>query len=177
MIIVRYADDLIAGFEHEDDARRFLDALRERFGAFSPALHPGKTRWIEFGRHAATERKKGGIARPHTFALSCASPSSAENRDERDRRDHVQAKLQESKTELRRIMHQPVPSQGQWLRQVVTSHFAYYAVPTNSGRSLPSGITSHLWRRTVRRRSRESGFTWDRLEPEGPLLAQVVHLA
>jgi RNA-directed DNA polymerase len=69
MIVVRYADDLVAGFEHEDDARRFLDALRERFGAFSLSLHPGKTRLIEFGRHAAAERKKRGIGRPQTFAF------------------------------------------------------------------------------------------------------------
>ena len=69
MIVVRYADDLVAGFEHEDDARRFLDALRERFGAFSLSLHPGKTRLIEFGRHAAAERKKRGIGRPETFAF------------------------------------------------------------------------------------------------------------
>jgi retron-type reverse transcriptase len=69
MIIVRYADDLVAGFEHEDDARRFLDALRERFGAFSLSLHPGKTRLIEFGRHAAARRKKRGIGRPETFAF------------------------------------------------------------------------------------------------------------
>src|SRR6201981_1797812 len=64
MIVVRYADDLVIGFEHEDDARRFLDALRERFGAFSLSLHPGKTRLIEFGRHAAVERKNRGIASP-----------------------------------------------------------------------------------------------------------------
>src|ERR1700750_719992 len=69
MIIVRYADDLVVGFEHEDDARRFLDALRKRFGAFSLSLHPGKTRLIEFGRHAAAERKKRGIGRPETFAF------------------------------------------------------------------------------------------------------------
>ena len=69
MIVVRYADDLVAGFEHEDDARRFLDAMRERFEAFSLSLHPGKTRVIEFGRHAAVDRKKRGVSRPDTFAF------------------------------------------------------------------------------------------------------------
>ena len=66
---MRYADDLVAGFEHEDDARRFLDAMRERFEAFSLSLHPGKTRVIEFGRHAAVDRKKRGVSRPETFAF------------------------------------------------------------------------------------------------------------
>ena len=69
MIVVRYADDLVAGFEHEDDARRFLDAMRERFEAFSLSLHPDKTRLIEFGRHAAVDRKKRGVGRPETFAF------------------------------------------------------------------------------------------------------------
>ena len=69
MIIVRYADDLVAGFEHEDDARRFLDAMRERFAAFSLSLHPGKTRVIEFGRRAAVDRQKRGVSRPETFAF------------------------------------------------------------------------------------------------------------
>src|SRR6201987_3838802 len=69
VIVVRYADDLVAGFEHEDDARRFLDAMRERFGAFSLSLHPGKTRMIEFGRHAAAERQKRGIGTPENFAF------------------------------------------------------------------------------------------------------------
>src|SRR6266404_8681325 len=69
MIIVRYADDLVAGFEHEDDARRFLDAMRKRFDAFALSLHPEKTRVIEFGRHAAVDRKKRGVGRPETFAF------------------------------------------------------------------------------------------------------------
>jgi group II intron reverse transcriptase/maturase len=138
MIVVRYADDLVAGFEHEDDARRFLDALRERFGTFSLSLHPGKTRLIEFGRHAAAERKKRGIGRPETFAflgftfICGKSRRGAFQVQRKTRRDRMRAKLQEIKTELRQRMHQPIPSQGQWLRQVVTGHFAYYAVPTNS---------------------------------------------
>jgi hypothetical protein len=69
MIVVRYADDLVAGFEHEGDARRFLDAMRERFEAFSLSVHPDKTRLIEFGRHAAADRKKRGVGRPETFAF------------------------------------------------------------------------------------------------------------
>jgi group II intron reverse transcriptase/maturase len=170
MIVVRYADDLVAGFEHEDDARRFLDALRERFGTFSLSLHPGKTRLIEFGRHAAAERKKRGIGRPETFAflgftfICGKSRRGAFQVQRKTRRDRMRAKLQEIKTELRQRMHQPIPSQGQWLRQVVTGHFAYYAVPTNS-RSLSAfrHYVADLWRRTLRRRSPKDGFTWDRM--------------
>jgi RNA-directed DNA polymerase len=170
MIVVRYADDLVAGFEHEDDARRFLDALRERFGAFSLSLHPGKTRLIEFGRHAAAERKKRGIGRPETFAflgftfICGKSRRGAFQLQRKTRRDRMRAKLQEIKTELRQRMHQSIPSQGHWLRQVVTGHFAYYAVPTNS-RALSAfrHYVADLWRRTLRRRSQKDGFTWDRM--------------
>jgi group II intron reverse transcriptase/maturase len=167
MIVVRYADDLVAGFEHEDDARRFLDALRERFGTFSLSLHPGKTRLIEFDRHAAAERKKRGIGRPETlgFTFICGkSRRGAFQVQRKTRRDRMRAKLQEIKTELRQRMHQPIPSQGQWLRQVVTGHFAYYAVPTNS-RALSAfrHYVADLWRRTLRRRSQKDGFTWDRM--------------
>jgi RNA-directed DNA polymerase len=170
MIVVRYADDLVAGFEHEDDARRFLDALRKRFGAFSLSLHPGKTRLIEFGRHAAAERKKRGIGRPETFAflgftfICGKSRRGAFQLHRKTRRDRMRAKLQEIKTELRQRMHQPIPSQGHWLRQVVTGHFAYYAVPTNS-RALSAfrHYVADLWRRTLRRRSQKDGFTWDRM--------------
>ena len=170
MIVVRYADDLVAGFEHEDDARRFLDALRKRFGTFSLSLHPGKTRLIEFGRHAAAERKKRGIGRPETFAflgftfICGKSRRGAFQLHRKTRRDRMRAKLQEIKTELRQRMHQPIPSQGHWLRQVVTGHFAYYAVPTNS-RALSAfrHYVADLWRRTLRRRSQKDGFTWDRM--------------
>ena len=170
MIIVRYADDLVVGFEHEDDARRFLDAMRERFEEFSLSLHPDKTRLIEFGRHAAADRKRRGLGKPETFTflgftfICGKSRRGAFQLQRKTRRDRMRAKLQEIKEELRRRMHQPIPDQGQWLRQVVTGHFAYYAVPTNS-RAL-SAFRHHvtdLWRRTLRRRSQKDGFTWERM--------------
>src|SRR6266403_5498477 len=170
MIVVRYADDLVAGFEHEDDARRFLDAMRERFEEFALSLHPDKTRLIEFGRHAAANRKKRGIARPETFAflgftfICGKSRRGAFQLPRKTRRDRMRAKLQEIKAELRQRMHQTIPDQGHWLRQVVTGHFAYYAVPTNS-RALSAfrHYVADLWRRTLRRRSQKDGFTWDRM--------------
>jgi RNA-directed DNA polymerase len=170
MIVVRYADDLVAGFEHEDDARRFLDAMRERFAAFALSLHSGKTRVIEFGRRAAADRKKRGVSRPETFAFLGFTFICGKSRrgsfqlQRKTRRDRMRAKLQEIKMELRRRMHQTIPAQGHWLRQVVTGHFAYYAVPTNS-RALSAfrHYLTDLWRRTLRRRSQKDGFTWDRM--------------
>jgi RNA-directed DNA polymerase len=125
---------------------------------------------IEFGRHAAAERKKRGIGRPETFAflgftfICGKSRRGAFQLQRKTRRDRMRAKLQEIKTELRQRMHQSIPSQGHWLRQVVTGHFAYYAVPTNS-RALSAfrHYVADLWRRTLRRRSQKDGFTWDRM--------------
>src|ERR1700726_868543 len=168
MIVVRYADDLVAGFEHESDARRFLDAMRDRLGKFALSLHPDKTRLIEFGRFAATDRKRRGLGKPETFTFLgftfiCGLSRCGNFQLQRKTRcDRMLGKLKDIKADLRRRMHHPIPEQGRWLRQVVTGHFAYYAVPTNS-RAL-SAFRHHvtdLWRRTLRRRSQKHGFTWD----------------
>ena len=170
MIIVRYADDVIVGFEREDDARRFLDAMRARLEEFALSLHPDKTRLIEFGRFAAADRKQRGLGKPETFTFLGFTFICGKSRrgrfqlQRKTRRDRMRAKLQDIKVELRRRMHWPIPEQGKWLRQVVTGHFAYFAVPTNS-RAL-SAFRHHvtdLWRRTLRRRSQRDGFTWDRI--------------
>jgi len=137
MIIVRYADDLVIGFQHEGDARRFLDAMRERFEEFALSLHPDKTRLIEFGRHAAARRAQHGLGKPETFdflgfTLICSrSRGGSFLLKRKTRRDRVRAKLAEVKVELRRRMHQTIPEQGDWLAQVPRGVFAYYAVPTN----------------------------------------------
>ena len=170
MIVVRYADDLVAGFEHEGGARRFLDAMRERFEAFALSLHPEKTLVIEFGRRAAADRKERGVGRPETFTFLGFTHICGKSRrglfqlQRKTRRDRMRAKLQEIKVELRRRMHQTIPVQGRWLKQVVTGHFAYYAVPTNS-RALSAfrHYVTDLWRRTLRRRSQKDGFTWERM--------------
>ncbi|WP_352812538.1 reverse transcriptase domain-containing protein [Mesorhizobium sp. M0293] len=170
MIIVRYADDVVVGFEREDDARCFLAAMRARLEEFELTLHPDKTRLIEFGRHAAAERKQRGLAKPETFAflgftLICGK--SRRGRFQLQRKtcgDRMRAKLREIKGGLWRRMHWPIPEQGKWLRQVVTGHFAYYAVPTN-GRALAAYRyhVVNLWRRTLRRRSQRDGLVWDRI--------------
>jgi group II intron reverse transcriptase/maturase len=170
MIIVRYADDLALGFEHEDDARRFLDAMRERLEAFALKLHPDKTRLIEFGRYAAERRQARGLGRPETFVFLGFTHICGKTRrglfqlQRKTYRDRMRAKLKEIKAELRRRMHQPIPAQGTWLRQVVNGHFGYYAVPTN-GRALSAFRywVTHLWRRTLRRRSQRDRLAWDRM--------------
>src|SRR5271169_5114906 len=137
MIMVRYADDVVLGFEHETDARRFWDPMRDRLQEFSLSLHPEKTRLIEFGRHAATRRAQRGLGKPETFNFLGFTMICGKSRQgrfllkRRTRRDRMRVKLREIKWELRRRMHQPIPDQGQWLRQVVTGFFAYHAVPPN----------------------------------------------
>ena len=170
MIIVRYADDVIAGFEHEADARRFLDAMRARFAGFALSLHPDKTRLIEFGRHAAANRRKRGLGKPETFDFLGFTHICGQSRrggfllKRKSRRDRMRAKLRAVKEELRKRMHQPIPEQGQWLKQVVAGFFNYHAVPTNS-RAL-AAFRYHvtvLWLRTLRRRSQRHRLTWDRM--------------
>jgi group II intron reverse transcriptase/maturase len=171
MIIVRYADDVVVGFEHESDARRFWDAMRERLQKFSLSLHPEKTRLLEFGRHAATNRNRRGLGKPETFnflgfTLICGK--SLRGRfllKRRSRRDRMKAKLKEVAGELRQRMHQSIPAQGIWLKQVVTGYFAYHAVPTNWAAlgAFRAQITRQ-WRWTLRRRSQKSALTWDRMK-------------
>src|ERR1700682_3816353 len=122
MVIVRYADDVVVGFEHEDDARRFLVAMRARLEEFELALHPDKTRLIEFGRFAAVNRKRRGLGKPETFDFLGFTFTCGKSRrgnfllQRKTRRDRMRTKLQEIKLELRRRMHSPIPER--WLRQV-----------------------------------------------------------
>jgi RNA-directed DNA polymerase len=170
MIIVRYADDFIVGFQHESDARRFLNEMRERLGKFALTLHPEKTRLIEFGRFAAERRQRRGLGKPETFnflgfTFICGKTHSGKFQIKRKtRRDRMRAKLKMIKAEMWRRMHQPIPKQGQWLARVVRGYFNYHAVPTNA-RALVvfrHHITD-LWRRTLRRRSQKDRMTWARM--------------
>ena len=170
MIIVRYADDIVVGFEHEADARCFWDEMRARLEAFSLTLHPEKTRLIEFGRHAADRRRQRGLGKPETvnfrgFTFICGKSRRGYFLLKRKtRRDRMRAKLTEIKEEMRRRMHQPIPLQGAWLRQVVAGFFGYHAVPTNSRALLAfRHHVTELWRRTLRRRSQKDGSTWERV--------------
>jgi RNA-directed DNA polymerase len=171
MIIVRYADDFIVGFEREADARRFLDAMRERLGKFSLSLHPDKTRLIEFGRFAAANRKRHGLGKPETFNFLGFTFICGKSRrgkfliKRKTRRDRMRAKLQAVKEELRRRMHQPIPAVGVWLGRVVKGYFNYHAVPTNShALTAFRDETIRLWRHVLNRRSQTGGLTWERMK-------------
>jgi group II intron reverse transcriptase/maturase len=171
MIIVRYADDVVVGFEHESDARRFWDAMRERLQKFSLSLHPEKTRLLEFGRHAATNRKRRGLGKPATFnflGFTFICGKSLRGRfllKRRSRRDRMKAKLKEVAGELRQRMHQSIPAQGTWLKQVVTGYFAYHAVPTNwAALGAFRDSISKRWWWTLRRRSQKSAINWTRMK-------------
>ncbi|MER9560305.1 reverse transcriptase domain-containing protein [Mesorhizobium sp. M0323] len=118
MIIVRYADDVVAGFEHEGDARRFLDALRARLEDFMLSLHPDKTRVIEFGRFAAANRKKRDLGKPETFAflgftLICGRTRRGSFQIQRKtRQDRMRTELRSIKEELWHRLHWPIPNRG-----------------------------------------------------------------
>jgi RNA-directed DNA polymerase len=170
VIFVRYADDIVCGFEQEADAQRFHAALQQRMEKFALSLHPDKTRLIEFGRFAATNRVRRGLGKPETFNFLGFTHICGRSRrggfqlQRKSRRERMRAKLRAIKEELRRRMHEPIPQQGQWLRQVVRGYFAYHAVPTNVA-SL-SAFRHHvvdLWRRTLQRRSQKDHTTWDRV--------------
>jgi len=171
MIIVRYADDLVLGFQHESDAYRFLDAMRARFEEFALSLHPDKTRLIEFGRYAAADREKRGLGKPETFNFLGFTFICGRSRrgnfllKRKSRRDRVKAKLKEIKEELWRQMHWPIPEQGSWLAQVIRGFFAYHAVPTNIA---ALGKFRHqvirIWMRTLRRRSQTDDTPWTRMK-------------
>nr|WP_079572949.1 group II intron reverse transcriptase/maturase [Bradyrhizobium erythrophlei] len=170
MILMRYADDIVVGFEHEGDARRFWDDMRKRFEEFSLSLNPDKTRLIEFGRFAAERRAHRGLGKPETFnflgfTFICERNSRGQFLVKRTtRRDRMQATLRRIKEELRRRMHEPIPEQGAWLKQVVRGFFAYHAVPTN-GPALRAFYyyVKRIWLRTLRRRSQKDRFSWQRM--------------
>src|SRR6476620_6076336 len=167
MIIVRYADDFIVGFQYERDARRFLDEMRARLQEFALSLHPEKTRLIEFGRFAAKDRKARGLGKPETFNFLGFTFISGKTRSgkfllkRKTRRDRMRAKLRMIKEEMWRRMHQPIYQQGKWLGHVVRGYFNYHAVPTNF-RSLVTFRTevAKRWRRALSRRSERGDLNW-----------------
>jgi group II intron reverse transcriptase/maturase len=171
MIVVRYADDLVLGFQYENDARRFLDAMRARFEEFALQLHPDKTRLIEFGRFAAAGRERRGLGKPETFNFLGFTHICGRSRrgkfllKRKSRRDRVRAKLKEIKEELRRRMHRPIPEQGNWLAQVIRGFFNYHAVPTNFAAldKFRHQVIRH-WLRTLRRRSQTDDTPWTKIK-------------
>ncbi|MGB6449828.1 MAG: group II intron reverse transcriptase/maturase [Steroidobacteraceae bacterium] len=168
MIVVRYCDDSIVGFQHRQDAERFLNDLRERLGKFALNLHPEKTRLIEFGRHAAEDRASRGDGRPEAFDFLGLTHICGTKKDgktfqlwRRSQRKRFRVKLKDVKVALRRRSHLPLAEQGAWLATVVRGYFAYHAVPTNF-KALCDFRRYAVWHwyRALRRRSQRWRRTW-----------------
>ena len=154
MIVVRYADDTIVGFQHRQDAERFQIDLKERLAKFALSLHPEKTRLLEFGRYASGRRAERGQGKPETFDFLGF----------KTQRKRMKAKLREIKETLRRHRHTPIDEQGRWLGAMMKGNFAYFAVPTNT--YLLSAFryhTSIIWFRSLRRRSQRHRLSWERM--------------
>ena len=171
MIFVRYADDFIVGFQHDRDACRFLDEMRERLGKFALSLHPEKTRLMEFGRFAAERRQRRELGRPETFNFLGFTFICGKSRrgkfliQRKTRRDRMRSKLKEIKQALRRRMHQDIPAQGKWLVQVVKGYFNYHAVPTNRHTLVVfRDEVTQAWRRTLSRRSQKGYIAWEQMK-------------
>jgi RNA-directed DNA polymerase len=171
VIVVRFADDFIVGFEYQGDAKQFLHDLRERFTKFGLELHPDKTRLIEFGRFAAQRRAARGLGKPETFDFLgfthiCGKGRSGSfwlRRTTVSKR--LRAKLKQIKDQLKRRRHLPIPEQGRWLASVVRGHLAYYAVPGNARaiNAFRVQIGRH-WLRALRRRSQRHRLSWERMD-------------
>ena len=170
VVVVRFADDFVGGFEHREEAAQFLTELRERFAKFGLTLHPDKTRLIEFGRFAADHRGRRGDGKPETFNFLGFTHSCGKTRRGRFTvlrqtvRQRWQAKLKAVKAELRRRLHEPLSAVGAYLRSVVLGHVRYYGVPMN-GSSIGAFRTAigRLWWWALKRRSQSHHLPWERM--------------
>lgn len=171
VIVVRWADDFIVGFEQRSEGERFLSELRERLRKFGLELHPDKTRLIEFGRYARSNRARRGEGKPETFNFLGFTHICSETKKggftvlRKTVRKRLQAKLKEVYTQLRWRMHQPVPEQGKYLRSVILGHMRYYGVPRNrpSIAVFRKGVC-WLWRKVLKCRSQKHRLNWDRMK-------------
>jgi RNA-directed DNA polymerase len=170
VVVVRFADDFVVGFEHREEADRFLAELRERFAKFGLVLHPDKTRLIAFGRKAANDWRYRGGPKPGTFNFLGFTHTCGKTRKgwftvlRQTMRQRMQAKLVALKEELRRRMHLPVPEQGAYLRSVVGGHVRYFGVPNNGARiGLFRKAAGWLWWRVLKRRSQKHRLPWKRM--------------
>jgi RNA-directed DNA polymerase len=171
VIVVRYADDNVLGFQHLTEADRFLTEFRLRLRKFGLELHPDKTRRIEFGRFAESNRNKTGEGKPETFDVLGFTHISGKDRNgsyalkRKSVGKRMRAKLVEIKQQLRRRMHQAIPQTGQWLRSVVKGYFNYYAVPGNvDSMAVFRDRIIRLWRTILIHRSQRHRLTWMRMQ-------------
>ena len=170
VIVVRYADDFVVGIQHRDDAERILAALRERLTKFGLALHPDKTRLLQFGKYAAEHRRRRGLGKPETFNFLGFTHSCATTMEgwftvlRRTMRERFRATLQRVKLELRLRRHAPIFVTGAYVRAVVLGHIRYFGVPLNF-RALDAfrqGVR-WLWGRSLQRRSQRGHLSWARI--------------
>jgi RNA-directed DNA polymerase len=169
--VVRFADDIVLGFQVKADAVRFWAELAERFRKFSLALHPDKTRLLEFGRYAAESRQRQGLGKPETFDFLgfthiCGKTSNGRFTVLRQTvRRRLQAKLQAVKADLRQRMHEPVPVVGAWLKTVVGGHLRYYGVPSNRYALAHFRFSlGKLWHQVLAHRSQRGRVPWERMK-------------
>lgn len=172
VIVLRYADDVVLGFQHQAEAEQFLRDLHARFQEFGLSLHSEKTRLIEFGRHAISRRSARGEGKPETFHFLgfthiCGQTYRGKHFVvwRQTMRKRMRTRLAGIKADLQRRRHDPVPDQGAWLRSVVRGYFQYHAVPGNF-RALASfrALVRRTWFRSLRRRSQRSRLNWDRFD-------------
>jgi RNA-directed DNA polymerase len=170
VIIVRYADDAVLGFEHREEAERFLEQLRERLQKFGLELHPEKTRLIEFGRHATKRRKQRGEGKPETFNFlgfthicGTSHKTGYFTVHRRTIGKRMAARLKDIRAQLQERMHDSPATSVKWLQQVVRGYFQYHAIPGNWARlEAFRNAVQRIWFQTLRRRSQRSRLTWDR---------------
>jgi group II intron reverse transcriptase/maturase len=173
VIVVRYADDLVVGFQYRTDAERFLQEFRERLAKFGLELHADKTRLIEFGRFAARNRKYRGEGKPETFTFLGFTHFCGQLNSRRafivwriTAKKRMVAKLKAIKAELQRRKHHRTTEVGAWLRKVVLGYYQYHAVPGNSTQlRIFNRRVGRLWRSVLVRRSQRAQMRWDRLTP------------
>ena len=170
VVIVRYADDFVVGFQNRAEAEQFLKELKERLQEFNLQLHPEKTRLLEFGRYAAENRMRSGAGKPETFDFLGFTHICAKSRrgryqvHRRTIKKRMRAKLAALKVELRKRLHDPIPEVGKWLKMVLAGHFRYYGVPTNyASLGTVRYLVTRLWLRILRRRSQRNKTTWPRM--------------
>ncbi len=178
VVMVRYADDIVIGFDKRYDARRFRIAMQRRLREFGLTVHPEKTRLMEFGRFAAENRAIRGKGKPETFNFLGFTHISGKDRNGRfmlirkTRRDRMTATLKAIKDGLRRRWHYSIPEQGKWLRRVVQGYLNYHSVPGNfpTMQKFRTHVTN-LWRRALRRRSQKDDTTSDESKQTGSRMA------
>ena len=171
MIVVRFADDIVVGFQSKADAEQLRAELAERMRKFNLELHPEKTRRLEFGPFAINNRQRRGEGKPETFNFLGFTHICGKKRSDgmytvlrQTIRKRLQAKLNEVKAELQRRMHEPIPELGKWVQAVVRGHIRYYGVPMNRPALRIFWFqVGRLWHRTLSRRSQNGGVLWDRM--------------